>query len=75
MVGLTGLLGLSGHLVNTTVINWNTAIILGITVFAGGQIGSRISLKLPEKKVKNALTIVLSAIAFFMIFKTLIMYF
>ncbi len=70
MVGLTGLVGLGGHLLHS-VLDINTAIILGITVFAGGQIGSRISIKLPEKKVKEALTVILILIGVFMIIKNI----
>lgn len=68
MVSLTGLLGLSGHLLHTA-IDWKIAIILGVTVFIGGQIGSRISLKLPEKKVKTVLAVILVVIALYMIGK------
>ncbi len=70
MVSFTGLLGLGGHLLHNS-LNWKIAIILGITVFAGGQIGSRISLKLPEKKVKLILSVILSIIAIYMIFNTI----
>ena len=69
MVSLTGLMGLGGHLLHTA-IHWQTAVILGVTVFAGGQIGSRISLKLPEKKVKIVLTVILVIIGFYMIVKS-----
>ncbi len=71
MVSLTGLLGLGGHLLHTG-IDWGFAIILGVTVFAGGQIGSRISLKLPEKKVKRVLAIILVVIALYMIVHALL---
>ncbi len=70
MVSLTGLMGLAGHLTHTH-IDWQLAIILGITVFIGGQIGSRISIKLPEKKVTLVLSIVTGVIGAFMIIKTL----
>ncbi len=69
MVSLTGLLGLSGHLLHTS-IDWTFALVLGVTVFAGGQIGSRISLKLPEKKVKRALALILVVIGLYMIIHT-----
>ncbi len=71
MVSLTGLMGLGGHLLHTA-IDWKTAIILGIVVFIGGQIGSRISLKLPEKKVKLVLAVILAIIAIYMIMKALL---
>jgi uncharacterized membrane protein YfcA len=69
MVGLTGLVGLGGHLFHTP-LDINTAIILGIVVFTGGQIGSRISVKLPEKTVKGTLTVILTLIGLFMIIKS-----
>ncbi len=71
MISLTGLLGLAGHLLHTS-IDWKTAVILGFVVFVGGQIGSRISLKLSEKKLKFVLSGVLGIIAVFMILKTLL---
>lgn len=71
MISLTGLMGLGGHLMHT-VIDWKTAVILGVVVFIGGQIGSRISLKLPEKKIKLVLAIILAIIAIYMITKTLL---
>ncbi len=71
MVSLTGLLGLSGHLLHAS-INWKTALILGVVVFFGGQIGSRISLKLPEKKVKFVLAAILMIIAVYLIAKSLL---
>ncbi len=70
MVSLTGLLGLGGHLLHTAV-HWKSALILGVAVFAGGQIGSRISIKLPEKGVKKILSLILAAIAVFMILKSI----
>lgn len=69
MVSLTGLLGLSGHLIHTN-LQWGTTLILGIVVFAGGQIGSRISLRLSEKKVKRVLAFLLMIIAVYLIFKS-----
>jgi uncharacterized membrane protein YfcA len=71
MVSLTGLLGLGGHLLHTS-LNWETALILGVIVFIGGQIGSRISLKLPEKKVKKVLAAILMIIAVYLIAKSLL---
>jgi len=70
MVSLTGMMGLGGHLLHAS-IDWKTALILGVTVFLGGQIGSRISLKLPEKKVKLVLAALLMIIAVYLIAKSL----
>jgi len=71
MVGLTGLLGLSGHLFTGTV-NWPLCLGIGLVVLVGGQIGSRISIRLPEKRVKQILAIVLILIALWMIVKSMI---
>ncbi len=71
MVSLTGLMGLGGHLLHT-YINWKMAILLGAVVFVGGQIGSRISVKLSEKKVKLILALILSMIASYMIIRTVL---
>jgi len=69
MVSLTGLLGFGGHLINIS-IDWGMAIGLGVVVFIGGQIGSRISVKLPEKKVKVLLAIVFVLLGLWMIMKS-----
>lgn len=69
MVSLTGLLGFGGHWINTGV-DWETAIAIGVVVFIGGQIGSRISIKLPEKKVKLLLAIVFVLLGLWMILKS-----
>ncbi len=71
MVSFTGLLGLGGHLMNES-LDWKLALILGVVVFIGAKIGSRISIGLPEKKVKTAMAFILTGLAVFMIVKTLI---
>ncbi len=71
MVSLTGLLGLTGHLLHTR-IDWQFAIILGFTVFIGGQIGSRISIKLSENRVKLVLSIITAIIGVYMILATIL---
>jgi uncharacterized membrane protein YfcA len=70
MVSFTGLFGLGGHLMNEP-LDWKFAAILGVVVFAGAKIGSRISLRLPEKKVKLTMAVILTGLAVFMIVKTL----
>ncbi len=71
MVGLTGLLGFGGHLF-TGEINWPLCLGIGAVVLVGGQIGSRISVHLPERKVKRLLAIVLLLTAAWMIAKALL---
>jgi len=71
MVGFTGLLGFGGHLMNQQP-DWKLAFALGIVVFLGAKIGSRISVRLPEKSVKMAMAVILTGLAIFMIVKTLI---
>ena len=71
MVSFTGLLGFGGHLMNGAP-DWKLAIALGVVVFIGAKIGSRISIRLPEKSVKMAMAVILTGLALFMIVKTLI---
>jgi uncharacterized membrane protein YfcA len=66
MVGLTGLLGFSGHLF-TGDIDWLLSSGLGVVVLIGGQFGSRISIMLSEKKVKRVLALVFVLMAVWMI--------
>ncbi len=68
MVSFTGLLGFGGHWIHSSV-DWWTVIGLGAVVFVGGQIGSRFSVKLPEKKVKLLLAIVFVLLAIWMFLK------
>jgi len=70
MVSLTGLLGFSGHWIHSSV-DWWTMTGLGAVVFAGGQIGSLISIKLPERKVKLLLAVVFVLLGAWMIFKSI----
>jgi len=70
MVGLTGLLGFSGHLF-TGKINWLLCLGIGVVVFVGGQIGSAFSIKLPERKVKKLLAVILIVVAVALITRTL----
>ena len=71
MVGLTGLLGLGGHLF-TGQIDWKLALGLGLIVLIGGQIGARFSIKLKEKKIKQILALILGITAVWMIVKGLL---
>jgi len=71
MVSFTGLLGFGGHLVNSQP-NWKLAMALAVVVFAGAQIGSRISIKLPEKSVKKIMAFVLMALSVYMIVKSVL---
>lgn len=70
MVGLTGLLGFGGHFF-TGQINWMMSLGLGIIVLVGGQIGSRLSIRLPEQKLKTMIAVVFVLIALWMILKAL----
>jgi uncharacterized membrane protein YfcA len=62
MVGITATGGFTGHLLNET---WDLkkAIPLAVVVFAGAQIGSRISVGLDKKKLEKILGWLLLAIA------------
>ena len=71
MVGLTGLLGLGGHLF-TGQVDWPLCLGIGAVVLVGGQIGSHVSISLPERRVKQLLAVVLLAVAAWMIIKALV---
>jgi len=68
MVGFTGLLGFTGHLF-TGKIDWLLCASLGIAVLLGGQLGSRISIRLPEKQIDRLLAFVLTGVALWMIIR------
>ncbi len=70
MVGLTGLLGFGGHFF-TGQVNWMMSLSLGVVVLIGGQIGSLLSIRLPEKKLKTIIAFIFMLIALWMFFKAL----
>lgn len=51
MIGLTAAAGFSGHLINGHW-DWRSSLLFAVVVFAGGQIGSRISIRQEQKKLK-----------------------
>ncbi len=51
MIGITAAAGFSGHLVNGHW-DWQRSLVFAVVVFVGGQIGSRISVKLDKDKLK-----------------------
>ena len=53
MVGLTAAGGFAGHVTNGHW-DWRTSLILAAAVFAGAQIGSRISITLDKRRLKRA---------------------
>jgi len=70
MVGITGAVGLGGRLLHFP-LNWELGIRLGIAVFIGGQIGSKISIGLSGKKNKAILALILLLVGVYMIFKSI----
>ncbi len=66
MVGITAAGGFAGHLASGHW-DWRTSLVLAVAVFAGGQIGSRISLGLDKKKLKKGFGWFLLLIASLMI--------
>lgn len=68
MVGFTGFTGFSGHLF-TGKVDWLLCFGLGLVVLLGSQLGAKISLALPEKKLKLALAVILVVIAIWMVVK------
>jgi len=70
MVALTGLGGFLGHSLSET-IDWKLAILLSVAAFAGGQIGSRISVKLDKALLKRFFGALLVLISAWMIYNAL----
>ncbi len=68
MVGITGAVGLGGHLIHVP-LNWNLSIKLGVAVIIGAQVGSKISIGLSGEKIKSVLAIVLLIVGIYMILK------
>lgn len=71
MVGLTAGGGFAGHLLSSRHWDWRISLILALAVFAGGQIGSRQTVKLDKAKLKKGFGWFLLVIAATMIFKAL----
>jgi len=53
MVGLTAAAGFGGHVIHGHW-DWKTSMILAVVVFAGGQIGSRVTLGIDKARLKKA---------------------
>ncbi len=51
MVGVTAVGGLCGHL-SVGHFDWHSAVVLAIPVFIGGQIGSRISVRMDQRRLQ-----------------------
>ena len=68
MVGLTAGGGFAGHLLNGHW-DWQISLILAGAVFAGAQVGSRLTIKLDNVKLKKGFGWFLLAVAATMIFK------
>lgn len=73
MVGFTGLTGLVGHLVNTT-IDWKIALMLIVAVFIGGKVGSKISMGFSEKTVNNVAGFIYIGLALLMTLEILFLH-
>jgi uncharacterized membrane protein YfcA len=70
MVGLTASGGFAGHLV-TGHWDWRMSLILAAAVFVGGQIGSRLTLKVNKAMLKKVFGWFLLVIAGTMVLKAL----
>ncbi len=66
MVGLTAAGGFAGHVVSGHW-DWRTSLVLAVVVFAGSQIGARLSLSLDKKRMKKLFGWFLLGIAALMI--------
>jgi uncharacterized membrane protein YfcA len=70
MVGLTASGGFAGHLLHGHW-SWKLSLVLAAAVFVGGQIGSRLTVKLDKRKLKVGFGWFLLVIAGTMAFKAL----
>jgi len=70
MVGLTAGGGFAGHLLHGHW-SWKISLVLALVVFIGGQIGSRLTVKLEKRKLKVGFGIFLLVIAATMAVKAL----
>ncbi len=73
MVGFTGLTGLAGHLVHTS-IDWKVALLLIVAVFVGGKVGSRVSMGFSEKTVNRVAGFIYVGLALLMVSEILFLH-
>ena len=70
MIGLTAGAGFAGHLV-VGHWDWRLSILLAVAVFAGGQIGSRVSVRISKQKLKQTFGWFMLVIALLMIVRAI----
>lgn len=70
MVGITAAGGLVGHL-SAGHWDWQTALVLAVGVFAGGQIGSRISIGMDKQRLKKLFGAFLLVIAVLLVLRVM----
>lgn len=70
MVGMTAAGGFAGH-VAAGHWDWRTSLVLAAAVFAGGQIGARLSVRIDRGRLKKAFGIFLLVIAAYMLARSL----
>jgi len=70
MVGVTASGGFAGHLLRGHW-SWKLSLVLAAAVFIGGQIGSRLTVKVDTRKLKVGFGWFLLVIAATMVFKAL----
>ena len=71
MVGMTAGGGFAGHVV-AGHWDWRTSLVLGAVVFLGGQIGSRIGIRLDKRRMKRGFGWFLLGIAAVMVLRSLL---
>ena len=69
--GLTAGGGFAGHLLNGHW-DWKISLILAVAVFIGGQLGSRLTVKIDKRKLKMGFGWFLIVIAITMVIKALV---
>ena len=71
MVGMTAMGGFAGH-VAAGHWDWRTSLVLAAAVFAGGQIGARLSVRIDRGQLKKAFGFFLLVIAAYMVARVLL---
>ncbi len=72
MVGLTAAAGFAGHL-TVGHVNWRTAALLSAAVFAGAQVGSRLSSRIKGPRLRKAYGFFLAVVGLFTFFKLFVL--
>ena len=71
MVGMTAAGGFAGHVV-AGHWDWRTSLVLAVAVFAGGQIGARLSVRIERGRLKKGFGVFLLLISAYMVARAIV---